>query len=160
MVTPDVLLVENCRTMTAPGLRDTILGVGLPYMASAFGIFLLRETFSTAPRDLDEAARMEGCTPLGVLWKVCVPLARPTYLAYVLVSVSCHWNNLLWPLIITNCVESRPVTVGLPAFSATDQGIDWSVITASTLLATAPLLVAFLLFQRQVVQSFMRTGIR
>jgi sn-glycerol 3-phosphate transport system permease protein len=160
MIMPDVLIVENYRTMAALGLKDTILAIGLPYMASAFGIFLLRQTFKTVPRELDEAARIEGCGPLAVLWKVYVPLARPVYLAYALVSVSFHWNNFLWPLIITNSVESRPLTVGLQVFSATDQGIDWSIITAATLLTTAPLLIAFLLFQRQFVQSFMRAGIR
>jgi len=160
MIMPDVLIVENYRTMSFLGIRDTILAIGLPYMASAFGIFLLRQTFKTVPRELDEAARVEGCTPLQVLWKVYVPLARPTYLAYALVSVSYHWNNFLWPLIITNSVEARPVTVGLQVFSATDQGLDWSIITAATLLSTAPLLVAFLLFQKQFVQSFMRAGIR
>ena len=160
MVTPDVLIVENYRTMSALGLRDTIVAIGLPYMASAFGIFLLRQTFKTVPKELDEAARVEGCSPLQVLWKVYVPLAKPVYLAYSLVSVSYHWNNFLWPLIVTNSVESRPLTVGLQVFSATDQGIDWSIITAATLLTTAPLLVAFLLFQRQFVQSFMRAGIK
>jgi sn-glycerol 3-phosphate transport system permease protein len=160
MVMPDVLIVENYRTMAALGLKDTILAIGLPYMASAFGIFLLRQTFKTVPRELDEAARIEGCGPLAVLWKVYVPLARPVYLAYALVSVSYHWNNFLWPLIITNSVESRPLTVGLQVFSSGDQGIDWSIITAATLLTTAPLLIAFLLFQRQFVQSFMRAGIR
>ena len=160
MILPDVLIVENYRTMTWLGIKDTILAIGLPYMASAFGIFLLRQTFKTIPRELDEAARVEGCSPLGVLWKVYVPLARPTYIAYALVSVSYHWNNFLWPLIITNSVESRPVTVGLQVFASTDQGIDWSIITAATLLTTAPLLVAFLLFQRQFVASFMRAGIR
>jgi sn-glycerol 3-phosphate transport system permease protein len=160
MIMPDVLIVENYRTMTALGLKDTITGIGLPYMASAFGIFLLRQTFKSVPRELDEAARVEGCTPLQVLWKVYVPLARPTYIAYALVSVSYHWNNFLWPLIITNSVEARPVTVGLQVFSSSDQGIDWSIITAATLLTTAPLLLAFLLFQRQFVQSFMRAGIR
>jgi sn-glycerol 3-phosphate transport system permease protein len=160
MVMPDVLIVENYRKMTALGIKDTILSIGLPYMASAFGIFLLRPTFKTVPRALDEAARVEGCSPLQALWKVYVPLARPTYIAYALVSVSYHWNNFLWPLIITNSVESRPVTVGLQVFSATDQGIDWSIISAATLMTTGPLLIAFLLFQRQFVQSFMRAGIR
>ena len=142
MIMPDVLIVENYRTMNALGLQDTIVAIGLPYMASAFGIFLLRQTFKTVPRELDEAARVEGCKPLQMLWKVYVPLARPVYLAYALVSVSYHWNNFLWPLIITNSVESRPLTVGLQVFSSTDQGIDWSIITAATLLTTAPLLVA------------------
>jgi sn-glycerol 3-phosphate transport system permease protein len=160
MVMPDVLIVENYRTMTALGIKDTILSIGLPYMASAFGIFLLRQTFKTVPRELDEAARVEGCSPLQTLWKVYVPLAKPTYVAYALVSISYHWNNFLWPLIITNSVESRPVTVGLQVFSATDQGIDWSIISAATLMTTGPLLIAFLLFQRQFVQSFLRAGIR
>ena len=112
------------------------------------------------PKDLEEAARIEGCGTLGVLWRVYVPLARPIYLAYGLVQVSFHWNNFLWPLIITNSVETRPLTVGLSVFSSVDQGIDWSVITAATIMTSGPLLIGFLLFQRQFVQSFMRAGIR
>jgi len=160
MIMPDVLIVENYRTMTALGLVDTIPAIGLPYMASAFGIFLLRQTFKTVPRELDEAARIEGAGPVQVLLKVYIPLAKPIYIAYSLVSVSYHWNNFLWPLIITNSVSTRPLTVGLQIFAAADQGIDWSVITAATLMTSAPLLLAFLLFQRQFVQSFMRAGIR
>jgi sn-glycerol 3-phosphate transport system permease protein len=160
MIMPDVLIVENYRTMSALGILDSIPAIGLPYMASAFGIFLLRQTFKTIPRELDEAARVEGASALQVLWKVYVPLARPIYVAYGLVSVSYHWNNFLWPIIVTNTVGSRPLTVGLQVFSSSDQGIDWSIITAATLMTSAPLLIAFLLFQRQFVQSFMRAGIR
>lgn len=160
MVMPDVLLIENYRSMHRLGLVDTVAGMALPYMASAFGIFLLRQAFRTVPKELEDAARIEGCGTLGILWRVYVPLARPVYLAYALVSVSHHWNNFLWPLIVTNSVETRPLTVGLSVFAGTDQGIDWSVICAATLLSAAPLLVAFLLFQRQFVQSFMRAGIR
>jgi sn-glycerol 3-phosphate transport system permease protein len=95
-----------------------------------------------------------------VLLRVYVPVARPTYVAYGLVSVSYHWNNFLWPLIVTNSVETRPVTVGLQVFSSVDQGIDWSIICAATLVTSGPLLIAFLIFQRQFVQSFLRAGIR
>jgi len=160
MVMPDMLIVENYHTMNQLGLRDTILSIGLPYFASAFGIFLLRQTFKTVPRELDEAATVEGANALQVLTKVYVPLAKPVYLAFGLVSVSTHWNNFLWPLIVTNSVESRPLTVGLQVFSSSDQGVDWSIISAATLMTSAPLLIAFLLFQRQFVQSFMRAGIR
>ncbi len=160
MIMPEVLIVENYRTMSNLNLVDSIMGIGLPYMASAFGIFLLRQTFKTVPKELEEAARVEGCSFLQVLWKVYVPLAKPTYVAYGLVSVSYHWNNFLWPLVITNSVETRPLTVGLAIFGAPESGVDWSVITAGTLLAVAPLLVAFLLFQRQFVQSFMHAGIK
>ncbi|MGF1612273.1 MAG: carbohydrate ABC transporter permease [Kiloniellales bacterium] len=160
MIMPEVLIVENYRIMSRLNLVDTILGIGLPYMASAFGIFLLRQTFKTVPKELEEAARVEGCSMLQILWKVYVPLARPTYIAYGLVSVSYHWNNFLWPLVITNSVETRPLTVGLAIFGAPESGVDWSIITAGTLLAVAPLLAAFLLFQRQFVQSFMYAGIK
>ncbi|MEO9899319.1 carbohydrate ABC transporter permease [Nisaea sp.] len=160
LVMPDILIVENYRTMRFLGLVDTILAIGLPYMASGFGIFLLRQTFKTIPKELDDAARVEGAGFFTILMKVYVPLAKPTYLAYGLVSVSHHWNSFLWPLIITNSVETRPVTVGLSVFSSTDQGIDWAVITAATLMTSGPLLIAFLLFQRQFVQSFMRAGIK
>ena len=160
MIMPEVLIVENYRTMSQLGLVDTITGIGLPYMASAFGIFLLRQTFKTIPKELEEAARVEGCSAMQILWKVYVPLARPTYIAYGLVSVSYHWNNFLWPLVVTNSVETRPLTVGLAIFGAPESGVDWSIITAATLLAVAPLLAAFLLFQRQFVQSFMQAGIK
>jgi sn-glycerol 3-phosphate transport system permease protein len=160
MVMPDILLVENYKTMARLGLVDTLLAIGLPYFASAFAIFLLRQTFMGIPKELDEAARVEGASAMQILWRVYVPLARPVYTAFALVSVSFHWNNFLWPLIITNSVSARPLTVGLQVFSSTDQGIDWSVITAATLMSSAPLLIAFLLFQRQFVQSFMRAGIK
>jgi sn-glycerol 3-phosphate transport system permease protein len=160
MIMPDVLIVENYRTMTWLGVNDTIFAVGLPYFASAFGIFLLRQTFKTVPRELEEAARVEGANWWQILSRIYVPLAKPIYVAYGLVSVSYHWNNFLWPLIITKSVDTRPMTVGLQVFASTDQGIDWSVITAATLLSAAPLLIGFLLFQRQFVQSFMRAGIR
>jgi len=160
MIMPDVLVVENYTTMSRIGVLDSTLAISLPYMASAFGIFLLRQTFKSVPKELEEAAAVEGANTLQVLWHVYVPLAKPTYAAYALVSISTHWNNFLWPLIVTNSVNSRPLTVGLQIFSATEQGVDWTIITAATLMTSGPLLVAFLLFQRQFVQSFMRAGIK
>ena len=160
MITPEILIVENYGTLARLRLVDTILGIGLPYMASAFGIFLLRQTFKSIPKELEDAARLEGCGPLGVLWRVYVPLARPTYLAYGLVSISHHWNNFLWPLVVSNSVRTRPLTVGLGIFGAPESGVNWSVISAATLMSVAPLLIAFLLFQRQFVQSFMQAGIK
>ena len=160
LVMPDILIVQNYQTMRSFGLIDTIAAIGLPYIASGFGIFLLRQTFMTVPKELDEAARVEGCSFLGVLWRVYIPLAKPTYLAYGLVSVSHHWNNFVWPLIVTNSVETRPLTVGLSIFAVTDSGIQWSVINAATLMTSGPLLIAFLLFQRQFVQSFIRAGVK
>lgn len=160
MVTPDVLILENYRTLQSLKLIDTLTGIGLPYVASAFGIFLLRQNFKSIPKELDDAARLEGASTLQTIWRVYLPLARPVYVGYGLVSVSYHWNNFLWPLIVTNSVETRPLTVGLQVFASVDQGVDWSVICAAALMTSAPLMVAFLLFQRAFIQSFLRAGIR
>jgi sn-glycerol 3-phosphate transport system permease protein len=159
-ILPEVLIVENYAMVSRLGLTDTIVGIGVPYMASAFGIFLMRQAFKQVPKELEEAARVEGCSWGGVLWRVYVPAARPIYLAYALVSIATHWNNFLWPLVITNSVERRPLTVGLSLFGAPENGVDISVISAATLMTVAPLLVAFLIFQRQFVQAFLRAGIR
>ncbi|RBI84169.1 carbohydrate ABC transporter permease [Rhodosalinus halophilus] len=159
-ILPEVLIVENYRIAVQLGLIDSILGIGAPYMASAFGIFLMRQAFKSVPRELDEMARVEGCSLLGVLWRVYVPAARPTYLAYALVSVSTHWNNFLWPLVVTNSDTTRPLTVGLSIFAAPENGVDISVISAATVMVIAPLLILFLIFQRQFVQAFLRAGIK
>ena len=160
MVVPEILIVENYQTLAGLNLIDTYWGVALPYLASAFGIFLLRQTFKTVPEDLENAARIEGCSLLSIIWKVYVPLAKPTYLAFSLVSLSYHWNNFLWPLVVTNTVRSRPLTVGMSIFGAPESGVDWSIISAGTLISVGPLLILFIIFQRQFVQSFMQAGIK
>ncbi len=159
-ILPEVLIVENYRVAASLGLLDSLLGIGAPYMASAFGIFLMRQAFKSVPKELDEAARVEGCSTLGVLLRVYVPAARPTYLAYALVSVSTHWNNFLWPLIVTNSPSTRPLTVGLSLFAAPESGVDISVISAATVMVIAPLLIGFLVFQRQFVQAFLTAGVK
>lgn len=129
-------------------------------MASAFGIFLMRQAFKSVPQELDDAARVEGCSMMSVLWCVYVPAARPTYIAYALVSVATHWNNFLWPLIVTNTDRTRPLTVGLSIFGAPENGVDISVISAATLMVIAPLMILFLVFQRQFVQAFLTAGLK
>ena len=160
MVMPDQLLVVNYQTMTALNLVDTIPAISLPYIASAFGVFLLRQNFKQVPIALAEAARVEGAGPLTILMKVYVPLSKSVYLAYGLVSVSWHWNNFLWPLVITNSLHTRPITVGLSIFGSPENGVNFAIVSAGTLMSVAPLLVGFLLFQRQFVESFMRAGIK
>ncbi len=160
MITPEILIVQNYVTLSKLGLVDTITGMGLPYVASAFCIFLLRQTFKSIPKELEDAAELEGCSTMGILWKVYVPLATPTFIAFSLVSVSHYLNYFLWPLIISNSVETRPLTVGLGIFGSPETGVDWSIMSAATLISVAPLLIAFLIFQKQFVQSFMQAGIK
>lgn len=160
MIMPDVLIVENYKTISSMGLLDSILAIAFPYLATGFGIFWLRQAFKIVPKELDDAAAIEGANIFQILWYVYVPLAKPTYIAYALVSMSYQWNNFLWPLIVTNSVSSRTLTVGLQIFSSIEQGVNWSIIAAAVLITTTPLLLALLLFQKQFMQSFMRAGIK
>ena len=160
MISPDVLILSNYKTVGALGLRDSLWGIALPYLASAFAIFLLRQTFKSIPLVLEEAAIVEGASRWTILRRIYVPLAKPVYIAFALVSISFHWNDFLWPLVITDSVSVRPITVGLQLFSAPEQGVQWALVGAATLMTSLPLLVMFLVFQRQFVQSFMRAGIR
>ncbi|MGC6390005.1 carbohydrate ABC transporter permease [Ewingella sp. S1.OA.A_B6] len=160
MISPDVLILNNYKTIGAFGLRDSLLGIALPYFASAFAIFLLRQTFKSIPLVLEEAAIVEGASRFYILRRIYIPLAKPIYVAFALVSISFHWNDFLWPLVITDSVKVRPLTVGLQLFSAPEQGVQWALIGAATIITSLPLLLLFLVFQRQFVQSFMRAGIR
>ncbi|MFS7358736.1 carbohydrate ABC transporter permease [Rahnella inusitata] len=160
MISPDVLILNNYKTIGALGLRDSLLGIALPYFASAFAIFMLRQTFKSIPLVLEEVAIVEGASRFYILRKIYIPLAKPIYVAFALVSISFHWNDFLWPLVITDSVKVRPITVGLQLFSAPEQGVQWALISAATLMTVMPLLLLFLVFQRQFVQSFMRAGIR
>jgi len=161
MIMPDALIVENYRTLAKVNLIDTIPAIALPYIASAFGIFLLRQTFKTVPKELDDAARVEGASPLQVLMKVYVPLAKPTYVAYGLVSVSYHWNNYLWPLIVTRTPANRTLTVGLAIFAKSKEAnMQWANVCAATFIIILPLMIAFFFLQKQFMESFIGAGIK
>ncbi|MCI3921302.1 carbohydrate ABC transporter permease [Paenibacillus sp. TRM 82003] len=161
MVPADMLIAPNYGIIRELGLFDTKLAVMIPYFASAFGIFLLRQTFKSVPYELEEAARMEGCGVLRIIRTVYVPLSIPAYVAFSIVSISHHWNNFLWPLIVTNSEENRPLTVGLAMLAqAFETGAAWSEVTAATIIVTLPLLLGFLLFQRGFINSFMHSGIK
>jgi sn-glycerol 3-phosphate transport system permease protein len=160
LVPSAALLVPNYNTIRLLGLFDTRLAVMLPFFASAFGTFLMRQAFRQVPHELEDAARIDGANWLQTLWYVLLPLARPSLVAFGLVSVSFHWSDFLWPLVVTNSHASRPLTVGLATLvQMGESGAQWPLVTAGTLIVVAPLLLAFLLFQRQFVNGFLRSGL-
>lgn len=161
MIPADALIAPNYEIIGHLGLIDTKIAVMLPYFASAFSVFLLRQTFKQVPLEFDEAAEMEGARWWQVLWRIYIPLAKPTLIALALTVGSYHWNAYLWPLIVTNSPWNRPLTVGLAIFSATNEsGANWSLVTAGMLFVIAPLVIAFMIFQRQFINSFMRAGLK
>ncbi|KLU59415.1 L-arabinose transport system permease protein AraQ [Peptococcaceae bacterium CEB3] len=161
MIPVSALIVPNYLTIKDLGLVDTKWAIMLPYFASAMGTFLMRQTFRQIPRDLEEAAMLDGASWWQIIWYVLLPAARPGLVAFSLVSVSFHWNDFLWPLIVTQTPQNQPLTVGLSLLTQMGEtGAQWSMITAGTLLVVLPLLVMFILFQRQFISSFIQSGIK
>lgn len=157
----DVLIVPNYLTISQLGLIDTKLAIMLPFLGSAMGLFLLRQQFKSIPYALTEAAIIDGASTLRIIWQIYVPNAKTAYLAFGMISVSYHWNNFLWPLIVTNSVENRPLTVGLAVFSrSTETALLWGDICACAFFISIPLVLAFIFFQKQFINSFVSAGIK
>jgi sn-glycerol 3-phosphate transport system permease protein len=161
MITPQSTILPNYITVSSLRLLDTRLAVMIPYFASAFGTFLMRQAFLTIPADLEDAASIDGCNILQYLWHVALPIVRPALVAFSIISVTFHWNEFFWPLIVTETARARPLTVGLTIFAQQSEGgAEWHLLMAATMMVVAPLLLGFVLFQRQFVQSFMRSGLK
>lgn len=160
-ITPAVTLLPNYLTVKTLGLLNTRTAILLPYLASAYGTFLMRQSFLTIPKELDDSARMDGCTGLRYLWHVAVPLAKPAMITFVLASITSHWNELLWPMIVTDSSSVRTLTIGLSALAQqAEGGAEWTLLMAATLIVIAPLLLLFVLFQRRFIQTFVHSGIK
>jgi len=160
MIAPQSTVIQNYITVTQLGLLDTRLAIMAPYLASAFGTFLLRQTFKGIPKELEEAAGLDGCGPFRFLLHVAIPLALPGYLAFGLVSLTYHWNEFFWPLVVTETAKARTLTLGLGIFAQTTEGsADWTLLMAATLMVIAVPLLVFLVFQRRFINSFMQSGL-
>jgi sn-glycerol 3-phosphate transport system permease protein len=161
LLIPPLLIVPNLGTLVSLHLYDTLPGVMAPYFASAFGTFLMRQTFRAIPRDYEEAAMLEGASIPVLIRHVLVPLARPGLVAFAIVSVTAHWNEFLWPLMAVSSPRNQVLTVGLASFaSGAEAGSAWGIVAAGTFLVAGPLLVLFLVFQRRFVSSFVFSGIK
>jgi sn-glycerol 3-phosphate transport system permease protein len=161
MLVPVLLIVPNLTLVAKLGLYDTLTGVMLPFFASAFGTFLMRQAFEAIPSELEDAALIDGAGLLQRIRHIYVPLSLPSFCAFAIVSVTGHWNDFLWPLMVIDSPDKRPLTVGLSVFTATAEGTQaWGTIAAGTLMVIAPLLVTFLIFQKRFISSFMTSGIK
>jgi len=158
---PVVLILPNFLTLRALGLADSLTGLALPYVASAYGIFLLRQGFRSIPKEYDEAALLDGAGRVRLLWHVLVPMVRPHLAAFSVVSLIYHWNEFLWPLVATSSNSVRVLAVGLQSFTrASESGAEWGLVSAGTLIVIAPLMLVFLLFQRLFIESFTQSGLK
>ena len=159
MVPGEVQLVPNYITITRLGWLNTYAALIVPWLASIFGIFLLRQHFATIPQELQDAATIDGASHLVFLWRVVVPLSTPAFITVAVLTFLGSWNALTWPLIVTNTPEMRPIMVGLLAFSS-EWGTQPRLLMAAATFAVVPVLVVFFVLQRYFVQGIARAGLR
>ena len=152
MVPFEITIITNLQTINTLGWYDTFAALAVPFLATGFGAFLLRQTFLQLPKDLQDAAKLDGYGHLRFLTRVAVPLARPTIAALAVFSFLSAWNQYLWPLLVTKDDRLRTVQIGLKQLRATS--IDQVNVTfAGTVLAFIPLVILLLIFQKQLVRG-------
>jgi sn-glycerol 3-phosphate transport system permease protein len=153
MIPEEFTVLPNFLTLALVGWTNTYQGMLLPGFVSAFGTFLLRQHFLSLPREVLDAAKVDGASHLRTLWDVVLPMSRPVIATLVLLTAVQRWNDYLWPLIITNSTDMRPLSVGIALLFQKETGTEWGVVMAGTLYVVLPVLVLFLLVQRHIVEG-------
>jgi multiple sugar transport system permease protein len=160
MMMPGVLEVISLYDfMSGIGLVDTVAGVILPGLARVIGIFILRQFFMQLPREMEEAARVDGASDFQIFLKIMVPLASPAIITVGVITALYSWNNLLWPLIVTNSPGSMPVPVAVAYLSADSQNLlNYTVILAAAFFTSLPMIILFIFGQRWIVSGMRPTA--
>jgi putative chitobiose transport system permease protein len=141
------------------GLRNSYLGIILPNLASAFGIFLLRQAFQGVPKELEEAARIDGCSELGIWWNIMLPSIRPALVTLGIFVFIGAWSDFLWPLLILDQPEYYTLPLGVAQLASTFS-LDWRLIAAGSVISITPILLLFLWIQRYIVPTETATGVK
>jgi multiple sugar transport system permease protein len=141
-------------------LLDSYTALILPFVASAFGLFLLRQAFAQIPAELIDAARVDGMSEMGIAWRIAFPLGLPTVIAFSIFSVTAHWNDLFWPLIVVTDPDLATPPRGILYFRDRESGDDVGPLMAGATLITAPLILGFLLAQKRFTQGLASTGLK
>jgi multiple sugar transport system permease protein len=158
MVPGQVTLIPNFLIVKYLGWIDTYQALIIPQIFSAFGTFLLRQFFLTIPRELEDAARIDGASALGFFRKILLPLSGPALATLGVFTFTAQWNNFLWPLIVINDAEMRTLTVGLRALVG-QFTVQYQLLMAGTVISLVPMVVVFLLAQRYFVRGIALTGL-
>ncbi|WP_399881077.1 carbohydrate ABC transporter permease [Streptomyces sp. BBFR51] len=158
MIPPQLLIVPLFKQMQLFNLVDTYAAVILPQVVAPIMVFILKKFFDGIPRELEEAARIDGASEFRVFWSIVLPLSRPIVAAVSIFVFIGAWNNFLWPFIVTNDSDLMTLPVGLATVKDA-YGIQYASSMASALLAALPLIVVFLFFQRRIVNSVATTGL-
>ena len=160
MISPQITLIPNYVFAANIGWIDTYAGLILPSAATAIGTFLFRQHFLTIPREIVEAARIDGVGHSRLLWSVILPMSRPTAITFSMLAAVWEWNDYLWPLLVTNSLRMRTLPIGLTYLRSTEGSTNWGAVMAGTVLVIVPVLVFFLWAQRHIVSGIMSGSIK
>jgi multiple sugar transport system permease protein len=159
MVPQPVYIVPSYIILVKLGWIDTYQALIVPWIAHIFSIFLLRQHFKTIPNDLYDAAIIDGCSRFAFLWRIMLPLSKAVLVAVVIFTIVGTWNSFLWPLVMTNTPDVRPLQVGLARFSQ-EQGTNHELMMAAAAFSIAPLIIAYFFAQKQIIQSLATSGMK
>ncbi|WCK54902.1 carbohydrate ABC transporter permease [Aneurinibacillus sp. Ricciae_BoGa-3] len=160
MIPPQITFLPVFIQMSGWGLINTYAPLILPYAASGFGIFMLRQTFKQVPEEVIEAARLDQASEWKILWKIMVPMARPVLVTFGLFSFIYHWNDYFWTLVMTNQDMVRTLPVGIARLKSSEGGVAWNVVMAGNMILVVPILIAFFFAQRQIIKAFVYSGVK
>ncbi|BFT74559.1 carbohydrate ABC transporter permease [Paenibacillus sp. P36] len=159
MIPVQVTIIPLFIMLSHFGWLNTFVGLIVPRATNAFGIFMLRQFLVGLPKELDEAARIDGCSEFRLYWQIILPLAKPAIASLALFHLMYNWNDLLWPLIITSTEDMRTLPAGLALFMG-QHVVEYGILTAGAAIATAPLVIAFLFAQKYFIQGVAFTGMK
>lgn len=159
MLPYSVLLIPSYLIVWKIGWANTVPGVVVPGFASAFGIFMLRQFFLNIPRELEDAARIDGCSRFRIYWNIIIPLAKPAMITLGVFIFIGEWSSFIWPLVVLNDWKLYPITVGIALFRL-EQGMFWDRTFAASVFASVPLILLFLIGQRYIIGGINLTGLK
>ena len=161
MVPTQVTLIPTYIVMSQMGWIDSYQALIIPFVSTAFSVFLLRQFFLTIPKELEEASIMDGCSKLRFIFLVLMPLAKPAIASVSLFGFLGSWNSYLWPLIVINSNQMRTLPIGLRYFvSQQGGGSEWHYLMAASLIVMLPVLIVFFAAQKQFIEGIARSGIK
>jgi multiple sugar transport system permease protein len=159
MVPPQLFIIPQYQMMSSLGWLNSLQALIVPGLFSAFGVFLLRQFFLGLPRELEEAARLDGAGPLRIYWSIMLPLARPGLVALSVLTLLWSWNDLFWPLVVNTDPEKMTLSAGLASLQGQFQ-TDYPILMAGSVLASLPIIAVFVFLQRQFIQGIAHSGVK
>lgn len=153
MVPNQITVISNYALVSQLGWRNTYQGIIIPLAGVAFGTFLMRNQFLSIPTEIIEAARLDGAGPLKLLWRVALPMSWPTLVAFSIITIVTEWNEYLWPFLMSDDARTGTLPIGLTFLQNNDTTTNWGPVMAATVLTMLPVLLVFLVLQRQMIKG-------